>query len=674
MKANTKVLALMALLAAGVAGAEGTPVDTEIKNIATATFNDPTNNNAPSSIDSNPVTTKVLPKPDFDVVYSGNTPADGTTIDTSPAPTYNTTVVPGQQMVFPYDIMNNGNTVQNITLTTNEAGTIANTLVTPTYYEDKGVIGVYEPGTDTPISGPVSVPYDNPATTTVDEGIVHILQVYTVPADAAVTPGSTYGATPVGTGEVFNAGTISTKPEADTDLQWNKVTVYDPSGLVGPSGFPNAGATGTYTDPADNTTTITMSGDTQTAAPKAGDTTVTFINTLSNPGALEDGYVLQQPAGLPSGVTVTYLLPNGTAFSTTPVTLNGVTYVLENGLPTIKNVAPNSTENASFQTVVTYPATQTGSVSVAVPIDSINDTDTTADDTTTNVINTASVLFGNQSSTSTDPVPGDNNDTVRSPDAPGTTVNIPMEIKNTGGATDTFNVSADPVTFTVVNPDGTPSTVTVPVVYLPDANCDGTPDSTTAVTQPIVVGAGSATCIVATVAVPANAIPQTTNNLQQTVTSTTTGATAKDTIDTITVPPANLGKGVTVAKTVAGADTNTALPGADLNYQIIAKNEYSAPACNFKVTEANGTTTKGVVNTFTYTTFKSVTASASPTASIIYSFNGGAWQTSSTPTIALNTVTKVEVAIDSSGNRDFGTDDCIGANQTLTIDFVTTIK
>ena len=122
MKASHKILALMVVMAASVAGAQttDTPPMTNpngytaagqgITNIASATYTvpgDPT----PKTSTSNTVTTTVLPKPGFDIVYYDGT-ADGSGDLNNPAnsATANTphkfTVKPGETHTEKYYVVN----------------------------------------------------------------------------------------------------------------------------------------------------------------------------------------------------------------------------------------------------------------------------------------------------------------------------------------------------------------------------------------------------------------------------------------------------------------------------------------------------------------------------------------------------------------------------------------
>ncbi|WP_309570884.1 hypothetical protein [Deinococcus sp.] len=86
----------MTALAADSAGAAGTLAGTTITNTASANFPDPSNKAVTLSSPSNTVSTAVLPKPGFDVVFTNGTPDAGTQNDLSMTTVVTTGAVPGQ--------------------------------------------------------------------------------------------------------------------------------------------------------------------------------------------------------------------------------------------------------------------------------------------------------------------------------------------------------------------------------------------------------------------------------------------------------------------------------------------------------------------------------------------------------------------------------------------------
>ena len=154
----------------------------------------------------------------------------------------------------------------------------------------------------------------------------------------------------------------------------------------------------------------------------------------------------------------------------------------------------------------------------------------------------------------------------------------------------------------------------------------------------------------------------------QTATGTTSGIIRSDNNDTISIAPVGT---IAITKTV---DKATAKPGEDLTYTIIAKNGYNATVKNFILKEADGAPT--TTNVFANSFFKSVSVAvtAPATGTVVYRFNGGAWQTSATPTVALNTVTSVEVGLDTNADTSITTVDTIPSGGQFTVTLVTTVK
>ena len=260
MKRHTQLIALMAALAAGTAAAEGTIAGTTIENTATATFDDPTTG-TPLNSTSNTVQTVVLPKPDFDVVYTTSGVADGNTLTSTPVLT--TGAVPGQKITTGYSVLNNGNVTLTVNLAADTTGAASGQTVQ--YFLDADGNGVAD--STTPITS-VIVPVDDPSTPA-DEGIVKIVQVITLPTDPAlITPTSVFGASPEGTvagtagadplvtpGNGYASGTTVQEENkaVDTDLQFTRITVFAPALDNNPNtnpGTPVDSAGNPITDPA----------------------------------------------------------------------------------------------------------------------------------------------------------------------------------------------------------------------------------------------------------------------------------------------------------------------------------------------------------------------------------------------------------------------------------------
>lgn len=334
MNVNQKVLALMVALAAGVAGATGTTAGTVIQNTASATFTDPNTNNpvATPSV-SNTVSTTVNAVPSFSIL-SNPTGLNDTGGQDKPIAGYDKTgATPGSQQVFGYTVTNTGNTPATVALTTtNRTDT---TVTNVAYYLDVNNTGVYAANdtllTDTNGDGIIDTGSIAP------DANVKIIQVYTVPA--AATPGTFYGADPVGTAKydpAYKPGnptptttstTVVPVPATGTGTltdsdNFNRVLVYTPTVTSGPIDANGPGGTApvaggatdgqtnpttavtvggttypnSYTDPTSPTTPIGVSSGIQYAYPPADQTgnpsKVTFVNSVTNGGTITDSFFL----------------------------------------------------------------------------------------------------------------------------------------------------------------------------------------------------------------------------------------------------------------------------------------------------------------------------------------------------------------------------------------------
>ncbi|WP_034385686.1 hypothetical protein [Deinococcus sp. YIM 77859] len=700
MKANTKILALIAALAAGVAAAEGTPADTVITNTATATFTDPTTNQPVADpVRSNTVSTKVLPKPDFDIVY--RTGADGTTATTTPLPAgYEQQTVPEQangqagEIATAYFVQNNGNVDGYLVRLAFNVNGSPQTPASVLYYIDTDGDGILsETERRAGAVTQVSVPVDR-LDTQADEGVVSIIQVITVPKTAKA--GEQYAASPQGIADVYDkaTGQIIQQTEAASDLQYSRAVIYTPSitnnvidgdnntgnGQQTPGTTVTPPGTGTsvpgYEDPTRPTTNIVaVSPDNQIAYPKAdGDSTadtVTFVNSLTNGGTLADTVRLfptgtagkggspsatPNPDGsftLPDGVTVRFTDKDGN-----PLPLSSDNYPV---------LTVPSGQTLNYRTVVTYPDFDSNVNANPSPIvlnigaDSSNDGDALADDTSTDTVYPPQLQFGDATAElGTSPTPAPIQSVVPgAATGTGTGVNtdssavFPMDLANLGAYTDTYTLSGT-VVVPVIKSDGTVGTQTVNVRYFSDnggqpgtelsftTNSDSTRTYTTGAVSP-----ESELRVYAVVDIPANAQATTRNGVtelltvNQRVTAVYSGITREDNNNQIAVEqPGN--KGVALTKSEPAA----ARPGDLLSYTITAKNNFNAGLKSFYVTESSSNPN---TNVFTWTAFHSVTATKTFTAgTVLYRFNGGTWQTSGIPAsggqeVTLNNGTKVMV-------------------------------
>ncbi|ADV68585.1 hypothetical protein [Deinococcus maricopensis] len=701
---RTRTLALMVALAAAQALAAGTPAGTTITNTATATFTDPANPGGPSgTATSNTVQATVLPRPDFTVTPNDlGTP--GQPDQDAPIPQYDRVgVLPGSQQAFGYTVTNTGNTPVLVDLRTlNRTDT---TVQAPTYYLDVNADGLFTPGTDTPLT-------DTDGNGVPDTGLlqpdqtVRILQVYTVPANA--TPGTFFGASPNASGQYdpnFTPGGTATpttpipNPTTGTGLltdadNFNRVLVFTPTASVDPVDAdpatpgqqdptpPNPATPPTYTDPNPLVpaapTRIEVIGDEQNAYPPADPDTandrVTFLNSVTNGSAQTDSFNLLPPTNLPAGVTVTFLDEAGNPLP------------IVNGFPVLQNVAPGQTVN--FRVVVTYPDTDTPTaitspalpIVVTVGVDSTSDADTTPEDTAIDRVFPPALSFGDATpalGTSPQPIV----DQITVPGAPGTLQPgditdsqgiYPMDLANLGGYPESYRLTGT-VTVPLVGGGSTP----VSVQYYLDTNGDGAPD--TLLTQDgsgafitPTVNPGTELKVYGVVNVPANAASTNTGGVNtplpvtQTATGVTSGIVRTDPNDTLSIAPTGV---VAISKSV---NASGAQPGGNLVYTVNAVNGFNTAVNNFVLTETNGANT----NLFTYTTFAAVGATTTAPGTVLYRFNGGAWQTSPTLPAGLpaTSVTRVDVGVDSNGNATMDAGDVLPQGAQINVTFTVTVK
>ncbi|ANE42766.1 hypothetical protein [Deinococcus puniceus] len=729
MKLHTSLLTLMAALAAGSAAAAGTPAGTPITNIATATFIDPNDGTTPKTSQSNTVTTTVLPKPGFDVNFSGTTvdgntpvaPVAGATGGAGyyPADYVKNNVVPtatGIDVDTKYTLVNTGNSVNPVTLVAvvSANGNGASPLPTVEYYLDLNGNGLIEPG-DTLISGPVSIPVDDPLTPG-DEGQVQIIQRIKIPVTAPKA--SEYFVSPQGTGQQFVTATSTTDPastEPSTDLQYTYVKIANPSvdivpptdtdpstptvtppvpgpipGPVGPVTDPN-----TYVPPANPPGgPVTTPGTIIAVDPATGDQNayppadlgtapdvVTFVSQVTNNGTIPDAVVLIPPTGLPPGTIVTILDGNGN-----PITPDA------NGNFPLGIIAPGG--SVPFRVIVTYPdpdgnpATPAPSIPIIIGVDSGNDPDLTPNTEGKFTVNPPNVIFGDTDGTTAAPAKFPN-ETVIPGTATGTgtaqtdsSAVFPMSVVNTGAYPESYTIAGS-VTVKVINPTtGVISDQVVPVkYYLADAN--GNPTGPALTTTPV-VAPGAQLKLVAVIDVPANAASTTANGVStplpvsQGIVGSFSGIARSDDNDTVSIGVANTGpSGIEITKTQTSANAN-ALPGNDIQYQIVAKNNFNASVRGFFLTEqggvvGTGTNTGTTTNLFTYSTYKSVAASANFAGNLLVRFNSMGWQPIGTA-VAPASVTRVDVGVDTSSDGAITAADTMPSTGVITVNFTTTIK
>lgn len=435
MKFNAKALALMTALAAGAASAATTQTTagTTITNVASAEFTDPTNpgSTTPLTATSNTVSTTVLPKPSFDIVYTDGT-ADGNTLDNAAKTT--TGAVPGQSIPTNYSLVNTGNVALDVVLNADTTGSAAGATVQYFRLNADG-----SRGAEIPLGSTVTLAVDNPATPA-DEGLVNIVQVITLPTDPTkISPTSVFGASPEGTVAGTQGTDVLTQPgngvptgttvyeenkAVNTDLQFTKVTVYAPALDNNPNGSTTTpvdsagnpitdttkippvtsvdvptettGKTGdntpvvstpgyvTPTAPAGDPTTggtpivPNVGGDVQIAYPKADTNstpdTVVFTNTLTNTGGATDK--VQLFPALADGTPDPAYVFNPTDGTFTNSTTGVVIRFLDpiTGAPIPVSTDPNNPTAATYPTV-TVPNGSSAVYRTEVTYPDTNDSD-----------------------------------------------------------------------------------------------------------------------------------------------------------------------------------------------------------------------------------------------------------------------------------------------------------
>ncbi|WP_139806699.1 beta strand repeat-containing protein [Deinococcus hopiensis] len=658
----------------------GTSAGTTITNTAAAGFDDPSGGATPSTVTSNTVVSKVTAIAGFDILYG-----DGSTDDvaSSNAPTnYNkTNVVPDDTVYSTYRVVNNGN-IENYVVNLTVTGSLPTTQVK--YYLDAD-----RNGTPDDINSPIT------SVTLPNGGYVDIVQVVNVPTTLGrgtvvyegplgYAPGGTINGVSYNTyNESSNENTPGT-PASNGDLQPTSISIYAPTAVVGPNSYPDGNGTGTYTDPNTSSTNIVRQGDTQTATVQPGTSTAAFIDTIKNTGAISDSFVLSTSA-YTNMTSVVFKTPSGAAITSTPVVENGITYVTDsNGNPVVKNIPAGGTAN--YQAIGTYDA-RYSTTSFTVAIESTSDSDSVTEDTTGHVILVPHTLFGDQTNNGPDATLNPNPNVN-----PGSTATLLMQVKNTGGSSDTYSFTSTQVAFQVVDASGNITTQNVPVTYAADTNCNGTTD--VGETLPLTLVSNATGCVIATATVPANALKGQTPPLTQTM-SSTGNITALDTNDTVnvtltfTTTPSN--KGVLVAKFTskagvsAGSETEsntgltnpanytlsqtTALPGGNISYRIVAKNVYNTSVAKFFLQDSVPADT--TLQSYALAQNNVLVAPADT----IFSVNNGTTWTSVLNGASVNPSsaagTTYLVAVDTDHNN---VPDALGPNQTLQLDFVVKVN
>ncbi len=360
----------------------------------------------------------------------------------------------------------------------------------------------------------------------------------TVPTSANYSLGfkvAVNGATAAGS-SILNTATVDyrrTNGTTDQTTTSNQTTSFAPTTRsvgVGPNGFAtgNPGTIAGYTDPVTGKAfTYTGSGtgaptnttDVQAVPSQRMNTTVSFVQSITNSGNANDSFALSLDASsnLPAGTNVSFYLSDGAT-------------------PLSGNIALSAGANTNFVVKVNLPAVAapaTGAPFNAV-IKATSQADSTKTDITTDRITALTdglgvTLRNNDSSTATAPPAGTTATSSTLSVTPGSSVTYPLVVTNTGAATDTFNLSASGA--------GLPAGATVQ--FFVDANGDGVADNATPVGNTGPISAAAYYQFVAVVTVPANAVPQTAVGFTFTATSTDSATTSDSQADALTVSAVN---------------------------------------------------------------------------------------------------------------------------------------
>ncbi len=335
---------------------------------------------------------------------------------------------------------------------------------------------------------------------------------FKVSVNAGVAAGST----------VTNTATIDYRLNNGTTDRTNTASTTSTVAIARGVNLTPAAVT-SYTDPVTGKSfTYTNGADSQTVASAPMNTVVTFVNTVTNNGNANDTFniTLDATSNLPAGSTVAFYQSDGVTPLSSGVNLNA-------GIST------------NIVVKVTLPA---ASVPVGAPFNAViratSVSSATTTDLTTNTITALTsglgvTLLNNDSSTTTVPPAGTSSAAVTPSTNPGTTVNYPLVVNNTGASSDNFNLTATGV--------GLPSGAIVQ--FFADANGDGIPDSGSPIANTGPVAAGGYAQIVAVVTIPANAAPQTgsttTRPIVFTATSTSNAATSATQVNSLTINAVN---------------------------------------------------------------------------------------------------------------------------------------
>ena len=462
------LLLIAILMLAGSAFAQTTPAGTQIKNRASATYQDTAGNNYTSL--SNEVITIVLP------VYSLSILPDdsGQTPPVTPAMSQN--AIGGQTMFYSYTLSNTGNDNDSFTLlplidAVNTTMTLA--LANVSIYHDVNSNGVVDPGEPAISSGGVGGNIGPIAA----GASVSLIVTYAVPGTASAGQLAYVGVQGTSVGDNSKVDTRNyhrTTVVADAVLTAN---------LTGSPALVYDGDQISYSLSGSNAGTQTANGVTVTSVSLTG---VLFYDVLPiNPGTGNPLPLFGSPTGTPAGGTVLYL-PSGSSTAGSPETWNwsttaaagdiAVGYVTSGGIV--------AGQNYSFGYQVTVPVGMTPGVLNNTASLAYIDNNITTPNPTLVTSNNAPVTVGTIASVKIGPsglpgagTPPNYNDDVQAIASAyaNTTVSFTNTVRNDGNTTDAVDVSLSgtstiPGTWTTLfyQADG--------VTPLADTDFDGTPD------------------------------------------------------------------------------------------------------------------------------------------------------------------------------------------------------
>jgi len=394
MKKSLSLLSLMVALAAGAAGATGTTAGTTISNTAQISFADDAGVAQPT-VNSNTVTTTVLPNPSFTITpnqtTAGTTPTQAADY-ANPGQSL-TNIKPGDTVSFQYTLTNTGNVNgESYALTTPSVGGTGTGLTTANvkYYpasadtSGDGVLSAAEVAASTPITTISGVAQDTS---------VKFYQVYVVPTTA--TNGQTYGSSPTGTRQANGTAGTTNEPAAPftqpTDSNnANLVTISrTDAGVIGPKGYAAGNAPAGTTDTTTTTgITIAELNDTSTAPATSTTTKVTFTNTITNTGNRTDTFdITAASLNLPAGATVRILDASGAVLTDTD----------SDGTVDTGTIAAGASKDIRIE--VTFPAGSTTTDNTKQPTVTVtakSANDATKTDTTTDTVLLPGVAYGDK--------------------------------------------------------------------------------------------------------------------------------------------------------------------------------------------------------------------------------------------------------------------------------------